>query len=176
MGLLTDLLGDGNGTSGTASYGIPRTFAQPGQGLGINIGDVGRAAYMRCIDYGADVTGIRLRIDTSSGNISVAVLTSPAGRSNPNTRVATTDAIACPAIGDTTVSLGATVTTTRDHWFAISADNTTATFHTVGAPNAAYSITDTAKGIAAYNDGHHPIPASPSTIACFVPPYALVGV
>jgi hypothetical protein len=134
-----------------------------------------RCAYMR-ITGGGVITKIGLFVGTSSGNISLAVYgQSGIGRSCvPNGQKVTTGAISCPAGSTyTEVSLGASVGVVSGDYFALSCDNTTATFG--GAMGAAYSHA-LAAGRVGFQGTAHPAPSSPSLASggerCFV----LVGV
>lgn len=144
-------------------YGFPFTvdpgLIRPTDALGVpaNVG-----LYSRCRD-GGTITKIGLRVVASSGNISVAAYrSSGAGRAAvPTTQLATSGAIACPAIGYAEISLGATITMLPGDWLALSADNTSATFSSLLATTG-----DTAfgNGKQVYQTGAHPLPASPSTL------------
>ncbi len=139
-----------------------------------SLGSSNRAIYMRALGTGP-IANVVLDIGGSSGNISIAICTSSAQRSNPSARVASSGAIACPASGVATVSLGATVTIGPNHWFAVSADNTTFTIRSVeGTPNV--TVGGGATGFGAYQDGAHPIPSTPSPGAGYPPTYWMVGV
>jgi len=141
------------------------------------IGVANRACFQRLEQVGPNtpITSILLRVQTSSGNICVAVYTSAAGRANPVTRIATSGSVACPATGTTgAIALDVPVTPTKDTWFAISADNNTAAFD-CKASAAAYSITNLALGVSAYQDGAFPLPATAAPTACRTPGYILVG-
>jgi hypothetical protein len=119
-----------------------------------------QAAYYRV--YGAGTfTKIAVHVTTSSGNVSFAVYSrSGSGRSAvPGTRLVTTGAIACPAIGYQEVSLGGSVTVAPGDFIAMSCDNTTAAFQIVGG-----SITDMAKGMAYQQATAHPAPSTPASL------------
>jgi hypothetical protein len=86
--------------------------------------------------HGGAISSIRVSVGTSNGNISVAVYdTDGTGvTAEPNARTATSGSVACPASGLADVSLGATVTVGHaSHWFALSANGTTATFRSAAA-------------------------------------------
>lgn len=85
--------------------------------------------YLRSIGSGT-ITKLGIHVITTSGNISVAVYQGTGvGRARvPGACLATTGAIACPAVGYAEVSLGSSVTVTNNDFLAISCDNATASF------------------------------------------------
>jgi hypothetical protein len=79
---------------------------------------------------GGTISKVGLQVEVSSGNISVGVFRKTgAGRTaGPGSRVATSGAVACPAVGYAEVSLGASVDVEPGDYLALSCDNTTASF------------------------------------------------
>lgn len=116
--------------------------------------------YSRLISGGGAITKIGLEIGTSSGNISVAHLTGPSGRTGPDARVATSGAVPCPASGFAEVALGSSTTPKAGDWFGISADNTTATAQMSAGPAGAGSALGA--GGHHFQASAHPVPATPS--------------
>lgn len=119
------------------------------------------AMYYRVRGSGT-ISKIALIVNVSSGNVSVAVLRGTPGLTGPGARVATSGAVACPAAGSQEISLGGSVTVNEGDWFAISADNTTATFGRVGAAGAETGIGDGFVFRGATS--HHPVPANPASL------------
>lgn len=75
------------------------------------------------LDAAATITGIRIYVNTSSGNISVALYDST------GTRVATSGAVACPAAGAVNVNFTAPYAAAAGRYrLALSCDNVTAVF------------------------------------------------
>jgi hypothetical protein len=75
---------------------------------------------------------IVLQIGASSGNVAFGIYQSTGGVTLPTTRLTTSGLIPCPAAGVATVPLGSSVTVDLNCYFAIYADNTTATFFSFG--------------------------------------------
>jgi hypothetical protein len=120
-----------------------------------------RAYWFRCRD-GGDVSSIGLTVGTSSGNISVSINAGTPGRNGPGASRWVSGAIACPAAGDQTVSLGSTVTMKPGDWIGLSCDNTTATFRSI-APGL--GIEAWMLGLVAYKDTCHPIPSGTPSLS-----------
>jgi hypothetical protein len=83
--------------------------------------------FCRVISGAGLVSSIGLRVQTSSGNIGVAVFRDN-GSDAPGALVAQSASVACPASGQAAVSLGSTVYVGPGDWLALTADNLTATF------------------------------------------------
>lgn len=154
MSLIMSLLPPANGTSP-----LPLMTHIP-----VNVVDVGLSAnraYYHRITFGGEktISAIGVWVSTQSGNISVAVLSGPAGRNGPNTRLATSGAVACPASGFAEVALSAPVACGPGDWLAISCDNATARFK--GPAGSPFAV-NLALGVAGYQDTAHPVPATPS--------------
>jgi Major tropism determinant N-terminal domain len=130
------------GGSGFASatdpmqIGFDSTYLHGTAGAGTAPGAM-TAQYGRLLAAGYAMSHWTIQVTASSGNISVGLYAgSGSGASAVPTGAPTTSgAVACPAIGVTTITLGATVTPTLAYWGAVSADNGTA---------AMILITDTA--------------------------------
>lgn len=173
---------DGTNWTVLADSGIPRTPAagslavlgypytvDPGMIRGSdssNPGGANAATYLRCME-GGTISKIGLDCVTSSGNISVAVhQNSGSGRASvPGTRLATSGAVACPAVGYAEVSLGATVTLAAGDWIAISADNGTAAFRSLLNGS---TTTNLGLGRQFVASSSHPLPSTPSGLAARV--------
>lgn len=142
----------------------------------LDIGGINRACFRRAAMIGpaTPISTVHIGVGTSSGNISAAICTSADGRANPTNRVSTSGAIPCPGAGTAAIALGTAVTMTVNHWFALSADNSTATF-TAMAANTNYGG-NPGLGLSAFQDTAHPIPATPAPSALLTPGYLMVGV
>lgn len=116
-------------TDDKGPHGHPVTTAGVTPGRDSNLGGVSRAAYFRVRD-GGNISKIRLRIGTSSGNIAVAVYRNSGSGSaaTPGARAATSGVVACPAAGSAEVALTASVDVNPGDWLCIWVDNTTVTF------------------------------------------------
>lgn len=118
------------------------------------------------------VSHLHFEVATSAGNVSVATYdTSSTARSAvPNSRQATSGAVACPATGGGSVSLGATVTVvTGQSWFAISNSGGCVL---VGAQTPTSS--NMGLGIA-YQQSTHPAPSTAGTLTAIMGVPLLVG-
>lgn len=154
-------------------WGMPHTFDPANLVNHTGAAVANDAMYFRVRDSGI-ITKIGIIGNVSSGNISLAVLRGPMGMAPPTTRLATTGAVACPAGGYNEISLGASVAVDeRTDWFALSIDNTTATFGRVGNVVAESGL---GAGFCYRGTAHHPIPASPTgLVASIRVAYILVG-
>lgn len=122
-------------------WGIPFTFHPMLFAGSTNVGANDRSHYGR-VQNGGRITKLGIWVGAQSGNITLAVYRGTQGRNPPTTRLATTGAVACPAVNYQEVALDVPVNVdSRTDWFAITADNTTATFGRVSA-----SAVDTAMG------------------------------
>jgi hypothetical protein len=140
----------------------PRQFIG---GAGFNTTGLANLTYFGRVRGSGSVNQIVFWVATSAGNVSVAVydnvlqFAGADGRWNiPNTRLATSGSVACPAVGQASISLGATIAVeSGQHWFALSQDNVAATFSGSGGwiigSNMAAGISGTVNG--------HPAPAGP---------------
>jgi hypothetical protein len=124
------------------------------------------AIYARVLG-GGPVSKIGLQCQVSSGNISVGVhQNSGVGRAAvPGARIATSGAVACPAVGYAEVSLGGSVPVAPGDWFSISADNVTASF----LCNLGVAV-DSSIGLGRQfrQATAHPVPATPSGLLAAV--------
>lgn len=129
--------GDVAGTE-LPEIGPPRTF-DPRWPSALAAVAANRLTYAR-VAQGGLITGIRLEVGTSSGNISVAVY-SPTGSGAagaPGVRKSTSGSVACPSAGVVTVALPAAVQVEPGDFFALTCDNGTATFRRVTVSGAFY--------------------------------------
>lgn len=132
------------------------------------VGTANNCHYNRVLGTGT-ITKVRVFVTVANGNIGVAVYDNTGAdvSAAPNSRIATSGSVACPAAGAADVSIGATVTIgVLEHWFALSASGITATFGHAGAV-----VSDWKNGwIAAQTTAHPPpSPAAPTATAavCF---------
>lgn len=103
------------------------------------------------LPVGARITGARVRVNVSSGNISVGIFSADGG-----TRHATTGTIACPGTGNQAVTFTSAVALPPGIYVAaLSCDNTTAQFFgtTIGQPYGASS-----------HAASHPLPTTLSSV------------
>ncbi len=121
-------------------------------------GGSNRTQYVRAVG-GGTISSLIIFVGNSSGSISAGVYAnSGSGRSSvPGARKATTGAIACPTSGTATLSLGGSVTVNPGDWFALSCDNTTATFGRRGTGSVISSVL--LNGVFA-REGVHPVPVN----------------
>ncbi len=120
------------------------------------------AVYNRLVTGGV-CSNIIIKVGVSAGNISVAAYNNGGeGRVNsPATRLATSGSIACPAAGDATISLGATIYPNIGDWFGLSASSVTATF-AAGGSGVALSLLG--YGTQWYQTAAHPLPVGPPVV------------
>lgn len=161
---------------GGTAVGIGFAFPHTGHPMILGAGSVttaNRCYYQRARGGSPSVSNIGIHVVVSSGNICVGVLSGPAGRSTPTTTVATSGSVPCPAAGFASVALGSTVAMPPDtSWFALGADNTTATFAL--AVTAAATVSALAKGISGFATSF-PIPSPPAAFDAFVPAHHMIG-
>ena len=122
-----------------------------------------QARYQRLYAAGYATSALTVNVGTSSGNISVAAYTSSgSGTSRQPTggQAATSGAVACPAAGIASVTLGSSVTPSLGDWLALSCDNTTATFNALTNGQANNLI----QGMAYNQAAAHPLPSAPSSL------------
>jgi hypothetical protein len=111
--------------------GYAATYITPTSVSSAALGAVMTAGYNKIKAGGYSISHWSFVVAVSSGNISVGAYTnggSGASRQPTGGQLATSGAVACPAAGLVTVSLGSTITPALGDWAAISCDNTTATF------------------------------------------------
>lgn len=162
-GIATRVMVGGNYVSGGApdllGWGFPTTL--PGGNLtGTSALTGANESWFSRVQGAGTVNNLEIVVATSSGNISVAHCRGAVGRSGPTTRVQTSGAVACPASGRAVIALGAASQVHAGDWFALSADNVSATFWANGG--LVDSVTQ-GNGHVAFQSGAHPVPASPST-------------
>jgi len=142
------------------NLGFPATMDLRQISSAATVGTANRTHYHR-VTGGGTITKIGIYIGAWSGNICVSVYASTGtGRASmPGARVATTGSIPCPASNYAEVPLGTSLNiASGDFWFAISADNTTATFGSAG------SGTQNIQGVAAWQDSAFPSPATATPV------------
>ena len=113
------------------------------------------------------VTGVRIRVGTSSGNVCVALY------DESFNRLATSGSAACPASGLATVNFGSSAAISAGrYWLALSVDNNTATFSRNGDGN------NPAPGNARLQNTVFPLPdpAAPSSTEGGIFAFNLIGV
>lgn len=118
-----------------------------------------QAVYMRARGRGL-ISKIGIHVGTASGNIAVAVYRNNGSNgtaARPDVRTATSGSVACPAAGYAEVSLGGSVYVEDGDWFAIVADNTTASFYRFGAGGFSSTI---GNGVAHHQNTAMPPPAT----------------
>jgi hypothetical protein len=154
-------------------WGVPYTFNPFALNGYTPVVAANDAFYFRVAGSGP-ISKIATMVSVQSGNISVAVLRGLPGVNPPTTRLATSGTVACPAAGYAEISLGATVVVDeRTDWFAISCDNTTATFVRSGIAGVESAI---GAGFGYRATTQHPIPAAPTGLLASVrTAYVLVG-
>lgn len=137
-------------------FGIPWSFDPILATVQAQVGGVNKAHFYR-VQGGGTITKIGFRVSVASGNVCLGVYANTGtGRSAaPGARLATTGLIPCPASGYAEVSLGASIDiSSGDHWFAIAADNVTATFDAVS------TSTSSTQGRVAWQDSAIPLPST----------------
>lgn len=149
-------------------FGFPCSV-DPGQlrvSDALSVGTINNAIYLRCLEGGV-VSHIALQIAVQSGNICIGVYrNSGQGRSAvPGTRIASSGAIACPAVGYQDIALGSTVLMQPGDWLAISADNTTATFRCAISSAGASNL---GLGRQYIQTTAHPLPTTPASLSATV--------
>lgn len=154
----TALPGSGVSASKADPYnlGFPATADPRNIAFASSVGSANRTYYHRVVG-GGTITKIGLYVAASSGNVCVSVYSNTGtGRASmPGTRVATSGSVVCPAVGYAEIALGASVdVSSGDFWFAISADNGTATAGTCGTTGQAI------QGVSAWQDSAFPCPAT----------------
>lgn len=144
------------------SVAFPMTIHPAMTASSQGVGNNNRCAFLRVFS-GGSISKIGMHVTTSTGNISVAVYsnTGTGASAVPGTRLATSGAVACPAVGYAEVSLGATITVAIGDWIAISADAASA-FRSMGNSLIASNL---GLGTCLYKETAHPAPASnPTTL------------
>lgn len=142
-----------------------------------------RTYYMRVqrAPAGLTISKIALGVATSVGNVSVAVhrSTGTGVAAVPSTQVATSGAVACPAVAPyVEIPLSSAVTVARGDWLALSCDNILAAFagitvQTAGAAGAV-TVNDPIVRVGA----GHPCPTTPvlTSVAPAARAFQLVGI
>lgn len=143
----------------------------------VGLSGANTARYMRT--DGADtINRIRVRVGTSSGDISVAVYasTTSSGAPVPGARLATSGAVACPASGDATIVIDDTVVVPNGSWMGLSADNTSATF--LSGPSGAAGSSMGSGRLLGSSTATHPLPDPGNALSTGVlgRHFAMIGV
>ena len=121
--------------------------------------------YTKLTSGGYAFSNLNIDVGVASGNISVAVYTtSGTGMSAAPTggQLTTSGAVACPASGIATVSLGSSVTPHLGDWVGLSCDNTTATI--LRAECNTFQGTLFLPGFGSLQASAHPLPSTPSSL------------
>lgn len=160
----TSLNAAANLIRGTGDWGIPRT-AEIGPGLDNNgqlWPSANRGVWLRVRNAGM-ISKIALGVAVQSGNICVAVYRASGFRQSakPGTLLASSNSVACPAVGYAEVSLGATIEIRDGDFIYLGADNNVAKFWTAGTTSANSAL---AAGVSYYADAAFPAPASNPTV------------
>jgi hypothetical protein len=125
------------GTERARPGGVPDTV--PSNAVSETNGTLNSRIYAHRVHGSGTISKIQIRVNASSGNICVGVYSCQTanGIANaiPGSRKATSGSVACPT-GVAEVSLGGNVDVVEGDWFAIMADNGTASFFYVGAGGA----------------------------------------
>lgn len=155
-------------------FGIPWSFDPAQTHADLTVGAANRGWWYR-VRGGATITKIGIHVQTSSGNICVAVYANTgSGRAaTPGARLATSGSVACPAAGYAEVALGASVDVANgNHWLYVGADNTTAQLKAATpAPSALL------QGLSGYSDsGAFPAPSAGPSLTMGNRGFILIGV
>lgn len=131
-----------------------------------------RAVYVR-VPWSGTITKLAIIVGTASGNISLGVYANSGLGSSaaPAARKGTTGAVACPAAGFREVALGGSVAVVAGDWFALSADNTTATFYRALGAGGPFLPWLCGKQASA-----HPVPSPAGAITADDRPFIIVGI
>jgi hypothetical protein len=121
-----------------------------------------RAVYIRRSTPAVPISKVLVSVGVQSGNICVAAYDHDVVNNRPGNRLATSGSVACPAPGEQSVSLGATVT---PEWLCITVDNITATFSI--ASSAPSIVANAGRGRTAYQSSAFPAP-NPAAPAGFL--------
>lgn len=143
------------GTGGVLPWIIPPPWGLLHRAMQ-NLGANNRCIYWPVvIPKACTITGLRIRVGTSSGTMGVAMYDE-----SLSTRLATSGSVSTPASGLATVSFGtpASVAAGR-YWFAMSCSTTSASFSIADDNNIA------SPAVGMFQDTAHPPPASPSGLA-----------
>lgn len=131
----------------------------PGIRQSLSVATANRTYYLRRVSPAVPIAAVELFVGVSSGNICIAAYDHNPSTNLPTVRLATTGAIACPAPGSQSVSLGATV---RPEWLSFSVDNGTASFAMTGGGLIVFTG---AVGRTVYQDTTFPPPDPAAPVA-----------
>lgn len=127
--------------------------------------------YSRVIaGFTLNASAIRLAVQSTSGNICVAVYADNNGA--PGARLATSGSVAAPSNGWASVALGTTVNVSPGMWLSISADNTTITFGRSGVPAGTGTF---GPGVQARQTSAFPAPSSAAATETWRAGYILIA-
>lgn len=151
----------GGGGSSGLPFGFVVTADPANANTTASIGLANRTIYQRVVS-GATITKVAIDVTTSAGNIAISVHSNTgSGRTSaPGTRLATTGAVACPAVGYAEISLGASVVVAAGDWIGIGGDNATTAFRGFGNALLASDLFAGRSGYAS----DYPAPNPPSAI------------
>lgn len=151
-GTETDLIAAASG--GFQSMLVPSTGCMLVNASGRAVGAANRILLFPVdVTAAASLTGITIRVISSTGNISMAVYDSSFNR------LATTGSIACPAAGIATVSLSYSIPSAGLYYFALSASSNSATFGATAENSIASPVR------ASYMESAHPAPSTVTPVS-----------
>jgi lysophospholipase L1-like esterase len=155
------------------TFGFPHTI-DPRTVSGNRAVDAANKCVFGRVREGGKVSKIGLFVGAASGAISVAVYRNTGvGRgAAPGERVATSGAVACPAVGYAEVALDSAVWVRPGDWIALSVDNVTATFANASSLGG-YALP---LGIGTAQATAHPAPASATPSGGYGGVPCLIGV
>lgn len=122
-----------------------------------------RAVYARAISGGV-MNFLRFRVFAQSGNLDFGIFanTGVGAAARPGAKIWSSGSFACPPVGEAVLTVSPAVTVkARDHWFAFSPDNATASLYQFLAANA---ILEGLAGWGAFKDTSFPLPASAGAV------------
>lgn len=149
------------------------TFDPRYTGLTFGSQSANRTNYARVLGAPMLISKLGINIGVSSGNICLAVYDSigTGTSARPNNRLATTGAVACPAAGEASVTLDTPVVVVPGDWFALAADNATATFFKATVSGMTLALSDYAQQAGAF-----PCPATAAGVAAAGSMFYVAGV
>lgn len=122
-------------------------------------GDPNRASWWRAVGDPAPVSKLAVHVTATAGNVCLAVARGAGGRSAADlSRIATTGAVPCPAVGYAEIALDVPVDVSPvTDWFGYSADTATPTFY--GEMNSGFGLSPLIAGRAFFNSNDFPLSA-----------------
>lgn len=141
---------------------------------GVGNNAASRTNYMRARGMALTISKLAVNIGTSSGNICLAVYsnTGTGTAARPAALKATTGSVVCPAAGEAVVALTAPVLVQPGDWFALAADNATATF----ARNSVPSMTTAGLAFTCQQTSAFPCPTTPASLGPATSAFFILGV